>query len=231
MMRRLWTCVMAAVLVAACALPAAAQPGIVVTPAPYISAAGVAKGGIAIPDFIRLSTANTTAPAAGDCDAAAEVGRHYWDSTNDKYYVCSGASGWIQTGGIGAVSMIYPGAGLPVSTGSAWGTSLSSTAPIFTASVTAGAIATQSVVKLQGTTDATPFTFTIAAPDLSADHALTLANGDTTLVSGTMLSIRARQIAFPSRCPTAIQIPRHGHTFSSRVTLAHTAIWVTITTR
>jgi collagen type VII alpha len=34
---------------------------------------------------------------------------------------------------------IYPGAGLPVSTGSAWGTSLSSTAPDFTTSVSTGA--------------------------------------------------------------------------------------------
>lgn len=43
---------------------------------------------------IQLGAVNTTAPAAGDCNAAEETGKVYWDSTNDNIYICSGASGW-----------------------------------------------------------------------------------------------------------------------------------------
>jgi hypothetical protein len=43
---------------------------------------------------IQISTVNTAAPAGTDCDAAGEVGKYYWDSTNDNLYICSGASGW-----------------------------------------------------------------------------------------------------------------------------------------
>lgn len=43
---------------------------------------------------IQISTVNTAAPASADCDAAGEVGKYYWDSTNDNLYICSGASGW-----------------------------------------------------------------------------------------------------------------------------------------
>lgn len=43
---------------------------------------------------IQLGVINTTAPASGECDAAGETGKVYWDSTNDFLYICSGASGW-----------------------------------------------------------------------------------------------------------------------------------------
>lgn len=43
-----------------------------------------------------FSKVYTTAPAAGDCDNAAETGRFAWDSTNNIAWLCSGASGWRQ---------------------------------------------------------------------------------------------------------------------------------------
>ncbi len=43
--------------------------------------------------YVQLDN-NSGAPTAGDCDAAAEEGRIYWDATGDELYVCSGASGW-----------------------------------------------------------------------------------------------------------------------------------------
>jgi hypothetical protein len=46
-------------------------------------------------DFLALSTVNTTAATGTDCDDAAETGRLHWDSTNDSFEVCSGASGWV----------------------------------------------------------------------------------------------------------------------------------------
>lgn len=45
---------------------------------------------------IQISTVNTAAPGSTACDAAGEVGKVYWDSTNDVLWVCSGASGWRQ---------------------------------------------------------------------------------------------------------------------------------------
>ncbi len=183
-------------------VPSILSAQVSISPGQYVNGSGVARGGIQLPDYLQLTTVNTSAAAAGDCDAAAETGRQYWDSTNDNFYICSGASGWVKvTSGV----LTYPGAGLPVSTGSAWGTSLSSTAPIFTGSVTTGAIATQSVLKFQGTTDASPFTYAVAAPDLSADAALTLANGSTTLVAGTMV-------------PTSLTVA--GKALSGNITLA-----------
>jgi len=43
---------------------------------------------------IQVTTVNTAAPESTACDAAGEVGKIYWDSTNDLLYFCSGASGW-----------------------------------------------------------------------------------------------------------------------------------------
>lgn len=43
---------------------------------------------------IQISTVNTAAPASAACDVAGEVGKYYYDSTNDNLYICSGASGW-----------------------------------------------------------------------------------------------------------------------------------------
>jgi hypothetical protein len=45
---------------------------------------------------IQVTTVNTAAPAGTACDAAGEVGKIYWDSTNDILWICSGASGWRQ---------------------------------------------------------------------------------------------------------------------------------------
>ncbi len=44
--------------------------------------------------YTQLDDGNTAAPAAADCNAAAEEGRMYWDATNDNCYICSGVSGW-----------------------------------------------------------------------------------------------------------------------------------------
>ena len=52
-------------------------------------------GGLSVDYFFRLRTTNTAAPASSDCDAAGEMGRFYWDSTNDAFRICSGASGWV----------------------------------------------------------------------------------------------------------------------------------------
>ncbi len=45
---------------------------------------------------IQISTIHTAAPASTACDAAGELGKIYFDSTNDILWVCSGASGWRQ---------------------------------------------------------------------------------------------------------------------------------------
>ena len=45
---------------------------------------------------IQLSAVNTAAPAGTLCDVAGEVGKVYFDSTNDILWICSGASGWRQ---------------------------------------------------------------------------------------------------------------------------------------
>ena len=41
-----------------------------------------------------FSEVHTAAPASTLCDVAGELGKQYWDSTNDVLYWCSGASGW-----------------------------------------------------------------------------------------------------------------------------------------
>lgn len=51
--------------------------------------------GLQIDDWFRLRTVNTAAPASTNCDAVAETGRLHWDSTNDAFRLCSGASGWV----------------------------------------------------------------------------------------------------------------------------------------
>jgi hypothetical protein len=61
----------------------------------------------AFSDYVQLTTVNTAAPAAGDCNAADETGRIYIDSTNDVYYFCSGASGWVSLSG-GATTLTWP---------------------------------------------------------------------------------------------------------------------------
>jgi hypothetical protein len=181
-----------------------------ITPASAVNGAGVSLGSITFPTGSTLRTGTTSGDtlslSAYDVNGTvylplirlaaaneptvtlpASIGLTIADgapaTTTAKLYQAGGLLTWAGT----SVVVGWPSAGLPVSTGSAWGTSLSSTAPIFGASMTAGTIASQSVIKIQGTTDASPFTYTIAAPDLSADHALTLPNGSTTLVAGTMV--------------------------------------------
>ena len=61
---------------------------------------------------------------------------------------------------------VYPGAGLAVSTGTTWGTSLSSTAPTFTTSVTSPSIVITSnstTTTMQGSASATATTYTLPA--------------------------------------------------------------------
>ena len=61
---------------------------------------------------------------------------------------------------------VYPGAGLAVSTGTAWGTSLSSTAPTFTTSVTSPShiiTSNSTTTTLQGSASATATTYTLPA--------------------------------------------------------------------
>lgn len=41
------------------------------------------------------------APTATDCDAAAEAGRVTYDTTNNYWYVCEGAGGWVSASGSG----------------------------------------------------------------------------------------------------------------------------------
>jgi hypothetical protein len=67
---------------------------------------------------------------------------------------------------VASTSMVYPGAGIAVSTGSAWATSLSSTAPTFTTSVTSPSIVITSnstTTTLQGSASATATTYTLPA--------------------------------------------------------------------
>lgn len=67
-------------------------------------------------------------------------------------------AGTLQIDAAGGGSMVYPGAGIAVSTGAAWTTSLSSTAPIFTTSVTSpivqGGSAASSTLVIQSTSGA-----------------------------------------------------------------------------
>ncbi len=77
--------------------------------------------------------------------------------------------------------MSWPGDGIPVASTSSWGTSLSSTAPIFSTSVTAGLIASQDVITVAPLTSATRFTGTLSTIDLTADHAWNFPNKDGTV--------------------------------------------------
>ena len=52
----------------------------------------VASGG-----YAQFSKNFAGAPTAGDCDDAAEVGRMTYDVTNNNWYVCTSASGWVYT--------------------------------------------------------------------------------------------------------------------------------------
>jgi hypothetical protein len=38
------------------------------------------------------------APASADCDAAGEIMRTYYDTTNHYHYICEGAAGWHKSG-------------------------------------------------------------------------------------------------------------------------------------
>ena len=75
-------------------------------------------------------------------------------------------AGGITIASTGGGGMVYPGAGIAVSTGSAWATSLSSTAPTFTTSVTSPSIVITSnstTTTLQGSASATATTYTLPA--------------------------------------------------------------------
>ena len=50
--------------------------------------------GVIVPDgaYLRSADNNAGAPAAGDCDAAAELGRFSIDTTNNRLYICNGAT-------------------------------------------------------------------------------------------------------------------------------------------
>jgi hypothetical protein len=75
-------------------------------------------------------------------------------------------AGGITIASTGGGGMVYPGAGIAVSTGSAWATSLSSTAPAFTTSVTSPSIVITSnstTTTLQGSASATATTYTLPA--------------------------------------------------------------------
>jgi hypothetical protein len=67
---------------------------------------------------------------------------------------------------IASTGMVYPGAGIAVSTGSAWATSLSSTAPTFTTSVSSPShiiTSNATTTTLQGSASATATTYTLPA--------------------------------------------------------------------
>jgi hypothetical protein len=56
-----------------------------------------ANGGLNVPDgnYAQLADNNAGAPAAADCDADNERGRISIDTTNNRLYVCNGATrGW-----------------------------------------------------------------------------------------------------------------------------------------
>ena len=105
MLRRTWLTLL---LSAALCAPAWAQVR------PIVVGGGGTTG--TFPDYLQLVTVNTAAPPAGDCDAAGETGRMYWNSTGDAYYLCSGASGWVLVNAAGA------GTGLSYVTSTAEGT-------------------------------------------------------------------------------------------------------------
>jgi len=50
----------------------------------------VANGG-----YAQFEKTFAGAPTAGDCDAAAELGRLTFDTTNSRFYYCTGATGWV----------------------------------------------------------------------------------------------------------------------------------------
>jgi hypothetical protein len=50
---------------------------------------------LAVTDYPRLIKNFAGAPTAADCDAAGEVGRVTYDTTNNRWYVCTSSAGWV----------------------------------------------------------------------------------------------------------------------------------------
>jgi hypothetical protein len=45
--------------------------------------------------YVQGKKSGAGAPTSGDCDADAERGRQYIDTTNNRWYLCNGATrGW-----------------------------------------------------------------------------------------------------------------------------------------
>lgn len=116
-------------------------------------------------------------------------------------------------------SMVYPAAGIPNSTGSAWGTSYSTTG-----SGTVVALATSPVFTTPSLGVATA-TSVNGLTVSTTTGTLTLANGSTLATSG------ANSITFTSTAPTTLTLPTSGTlaTTANLTGLATTAVGYTIT--
>ena len=107
-------------------------------------------------------TGITSVPLAGQIPIGTGSGYSLSTLTAGSNITITNSAGGITIASSG--SMVYPGAGIAVSTGSAWGTSLSSTAPAFTTSVTSPlhVITSNSVnTTIQGSASATATTYTL----------------------------------------------------------------------
>lgn len=114
-------------------------------------------------------------------------------------------SGGIVTMTASGGSMVYPGAGIAVSTGSAWGTSLSSTAPIFSTSVATPIIndATQNLAVLGLSNAASDVDyFTMAGGLTTAGATLGTASGTDANVNLILAPKGTGQIITPAGSTT-----------------------------
>lgn len=99
-----------------------------------VGQAAVNYGPAVAQNFLQL-TENFASPVA-PTDATSLTGQLWYNTSTHTMYVKSGTavggglSNWTALGGGSGGNMVYPGSGIPTSTGSAWGSSYSSGAPI-----------------------------------------------------------------------------------------------------
>jgi hypothetical protein len=60
-----------------------------------VTGAATLSSTLAVTDYPRLIKNFAGAPTAADCDAAGEVGRVTYDTTNNRWYVCTSTAGWV----------------------------------------------------------------------------------------------------------------------------------------
>ncbi len=185
-----------------------------------------------------LKIPNGTTPTAGDCDAAGEAGRLYFDTdatSGRRLYGCQGVSGWILqgdgdsggspawgtvTGTLSAQTDLQSALDAKVASGGALGTPSSGTLTNATGLPVAGIAASTSTALGVGSLElghASDTTLArVSAGLMSVEGATLLSNTATSGVAATPTANGTQQITHSlGRTPTIIRIYGHGAKVSS----------------